>query len=127
SIISSSGAKPICAESCEPMLTITTTSERTGRWTRMHRPFVPFSVPEPLPPDLGFRYTQACGHVRLGGAKIVRRELAGIRFIGFDEPSPDYKTPGHCASERDTQATPGSLTTKRFRHSNAAEQRILHA
>src|SRR5262249_54026551 len=24
----------------------TTTSERTGRWTKMHRPFVPFSVPE---------------------------------------------------------------------------------
>src|SRR5262249_36442160 len=28
------------------MLTITTTSERTGRWTKMHRPFVPFSVTE---------------------------------------------------------------------------------
>src|SRR5262245_11406176 len=28
------------------MLTITTTSERTGRWTKMHRPFVPFSVKE---------------------------------------------------------------------------------
>src|SRR5262249_21685399 len=28
------------------MPAITTRSERTGRWTKMHRPFVPFSVPE---------------------------------------------------------------------------------
>jgi len=30
--ISSSWARRICAESCEPMLAITTTSERTGHW-----------------------------------------------------------------------------------------------
>jgi hypothetical protein len=30
-------AKRICAESFEPMLAITTTSERTGRWIKMRR------------------------------------------------------------------------------------------
>src|SRR3974390_3138678 len=42
-IISSSGARRICAGSCEPMPAITMTSERTGHWTKMRRPFVPFN------------------------------------------------------------------------------------
>jgi len=46
--ISSSWARRICAESCEPMLAITTTSERTGHWTKMRRSLAPFSGPESL-------------------------------------------------------------------------------
>src|SRR3974390_2298191 len=42
-IISSSGARGICAGSCEPMPAITMTSERTGHWTKMRRLFVPFT------------------------------------------------------------------------------------
>jgi hypothetical protein len=39
--------KPIApAEFCEPTLAITTTSERTGHWTKMCRCLAPFSVPE---------------------------------------------------------------------------------
>src|SRR6516165_3100670 len=41
--IASSGARRICAGSCEPMPAITITLERIGRWTKMRRPFAPFS------------------------------------------------------------------------------------
>jgi len=41
--ISSSGARGICAGSCEHMLAITMTSERTGHCTKMRRLFVPFN------------------------------------------------------------------------------------
>ena len=46
--ISSSWARRICAESCEPMLAITTTSERTGHWIKMRRSLAPFTAPESL-------------------------------------------------------------------------------
>jgi hypothetical protein len=38
----------ICAESCEPMLAITTTSERTGHWIKMRRFLARFSGVEAL-------------------------------------------------------------------------------
>jgi hypothetical protein len=38
----------ICAASCEPMLAITTTSERTGHWIKMRRSLARFSEPESL-------------------------------------------------------------------------------
>ena len=38
----------ICVESCEPMLAITTTSERTGHWIKMRRSLARFSGPESL-------------------------------------------------------------------------------
>ena len=38
----------ICAEFFAPMLDITTTSERTGHWTKMRRSLAPFSEPESL-------------------------------------------------------------------------------
>ena len=47
-IILSSLARPICAGSCEPMLLITTRSERTGRWTKMLRSLARFSGSEQL-------------------------------------------------------------------------------
>jgi hypothetical protein len=43
---SSSWARRICAASCESMLAITTTSERTGHWIKMRRPRAPFNEPE---------------------------------------------------------------------------------
>jgi transposase InsO family protein len=36
----------ICAESCEPMLAITMTPERTGLWIKMRRSLARFSGPE---------------------------------------------------------------------------------
>jgi hypothetical protein len=39
----SSWARRICAAPCKPMLATTTTSERTGHWTKMRRPPAPFS------------------------------------------------------------------------------------
>ena len=41
--ILSSWARRICAGSCEPMPTITMTSDRIGRWTRMCQSLGPFS------------------------------------------------------------------------------------
>src|SRR6476660_6275920 len=46
-IISWSGARDICAGSCEHMLAITTISERTGHWTKMRPPFDLLSGSEP--------------------------------------------------------------------------------
>src|SRR5262249_53850121 len=55
------------------MPAITTTSERTGRWTKMHRPFVPFSVPESsahtrsladcITTTFGFRFSVHTGQI----------------------------------------------------------------
>jgi hypothetical protein len=42
---SSSGARCICAESCDPMRIITTASERIDPWTRMRRSSARFSQP----------------------------------------------------------------------------------
>ena len=42
------GGRRICAGSCEPMLAITTTSERTGRWAKMLRSLAGSSEPESL-------------------------------------------------------------------------------
>ena len=49
-------ARHICAESCGPMLVITTKSERTGHWTKMHLSHALFS---------GLEYI--CSHSILGG------------------------------------------------------------
>ena len=35
--------RPICAESCDPMLVTTTTSEHIGHWIKMRRPLARFS------------------------------------------------------------------------------------
>jgi hypothetical protein len=48
STISSSWVRRICAESCEPMLATTTTSEPTGPWLKMRQSLAPFSGPEAL-------------------------------------------------------------------------------
>jgi hypothetical protein len=45
-IISSSWVRRICAESCDPFLPITTTSERTGHCIKMPRSLARFSGPE---------------------------------------------------------------------------------
>src|ERR1035438_3058364 len=44
--ISSSWVRRICAGSCEPMLAITTTSERSGHWTKMRQSLARFSRSE---------------------------------------------------------------------------------
>jgi hypothetical protein len=47
-IILSSWERRICAASCEPTLTITIKSERTGHWIKMRRSLAPFSGSDPL-------------------------------------------------------------------------------
>jgi hypothetical protein len=47
--ISSSWARRICAESCDPMLTITTTFEHIGHWIKMRQSLARFSGPESSP------------------------------------------------------------------------------
>src|SRR5262245_50599075 len=44
-ITSSSSARPIYAESCDPTRATTMTSDRTGHWTKMHRSLARFSGP----------------------------------------------------------------------------------
>ena len=75
--ISSSWARRICAASCEPMLAITTTSERTGHWTKMRRSRARFSGPESsvharsladfITNMSGFRFSVHTGHPRIRG------------------------------------------------------------
>src|SRR6266478_2538726 len=47
--ISSSWARRICSESCDPMLAITTTLEHIGHWTKMRQSLARFSGPESSP------------------------------------------------------------------------------
>src|SRR6202030_4727961 len=47
--ISSSWARRICAESCDPMLAITTTFEHIGHWIKMRQSLARFSGPESSP------------------------------------------------------------------------------
>src|ERR1700736_5321348 len=67
---SSSWARRIYAESCDPMLAITTTFEHIGHWIRMRQSLARFSGPESSPQirsladfiittsEFSFRYTQ---------------------------------------------------------------------
>jgi hypothetical protein len=68
-------ARPICAEFCHPMLTITTTSGPTGHWIKMRRSLARFSGPESLNharysadfiiTTSGFRFSVHTGATRL--------------------------------------------------------------
>ena len=66
-ITSLSWTRRICAGSCENMLSITTRSEHTGRWTKMLRSLARFSGSEPLI------------HTRSSAAFITI--TSGVRFL----------------------------------------------
>jgi hypothetical protein len=76
--ISSSWARRICAESCDPMLAITTTLEHIGHWTKMRQSLARFSGPESSPQTRsladsiattsGFRFSV---HTTAGWSEIV--------------------------------------------------------
>src|SRR5262249_49667780 len=99
------------------ILAITTTSERTGRWTRMHRPFVPFSVPESsthtrssadcITITFGFRFSVHTTYYAPGFRGLRRFARYQFRCDWLDRRGGAAPTGHHALCARDT----GGLST----------------